>query len=180
MDQLIFQQIKNELINGSVKKGHPFKYFALGTLSGNIPCQRTVVLRKVQPNLQLLFYTDKRSPKVEQIHRNNTVSALFYHPKKMIQLQVEGKADIKENPEMLRKIWKSIPAKSRKDYTTVLPPGIKIDQPDGIEYLTESDHFCMVEIQPTRIEYLKLKQPYHLRVEFLKMEGEWSGTFLIP
>lgn len=180
MDQLILQQIKNELINGSVKKGHPFKYFTLGTLSGQIPRQRTVVLRKVQPGLNLLFYTDKRSAKVKQIQANNTVSALFYHPKNMIQLQLEGKANVKQNPEMLRKIWKSIPAKAKKDYTSVLPPGVKTENPEELEYLTEQNYFCMVEIQPTRIEYLKLKQPYHLRVEFLKTDGDWSGTFLIP
>jgi pyridoxine/pyridoxamine 5'-phosphate oxidase len=180
LDKIIFQQIKNELLNGSVKKGHPFKYFTLSTLHQGQPRQRTVVLRKVQPGPQLLFYTDRRSSKVEQIKQNPNVSALFYHPKKMMQLQIGGRADIKENPEMLRKIWKSIPAKAKKDYTTVLPPGVKTDNPDELEYLTEQNHFCMVEIQPTRIEYLKLNQPYHLRLEFLKTGGEWDGTFLIP
>lgn len=180
MDQLILQQIKNELINGSVKRGHPFKYFSLGTLSGQIPQQRTVVLRKVQPNLKLLFYTDKRSAKVQQIETNNTVSALFYHPKKMVQIQIEGKADIKENPEMLRKIWKSIPEKSKRDYTSILPPGVETEHPDNLEYLTENNHFCMVEIQPYRIEYLKLKQPHHLRVKFIKSGKDWNGSYLIP
>jgi len=180
LDKLIFQQIKNELVNGSVKKGHPFKYFTLGSLWKGQPRQRTVVLRKVQPGPQLLFYTDKRSSKITQIKQNPNVSALFYHPKKMIQIQIEGRAHIKENPEMLRKIWKSIPQKAKKDYTTVLPPGVKNENPDELEYLTEQNYFCMVEIQPTRIEYLKLNQPYHIRVEFVKLGEEWSGTFLIP
>lgn len=180
MEKLVFQQIKNEIINGSVKKGHPFKYFTLSTIWNEKPRQRTVVLRKVQPNLHLLFYTDKRSSKVEQIKQNPIVSALFYHPKKMIQLQVEGKASVKENPEMLRKIWKSIPAKAKKDYTTVLPPGVKAEHPEDLEYLTENNYFCMVEIQPTRIEYLKLGQPHHLRVEYVRSGNEWDGTFLIP
>ena len=180
MDQLVLQQIKNELIKGSVKRGHPFKYFTLGTLWNEKPRQRTVVLRKVQPNLQLLFYTDKRSSKVEQVKQNPTISALFYHPKKMVQLQVEGIASVKENPEMLQKIWKSIPAKARRDYTTILPPGVKTENPEELEYLSEQNHFCMVEIQPTRMEYLKLGQPHHLRVEFLKSGNDWSGNFLIP
>lgn len=176
----MLQQIKNELVNGSVKKGHPFKYFTLSTIWHENPRQRTVVLRKVQPNLHLLFYTDKRSSKVEQIKQHPEVSALFYHPKKMVQLQVEGRASVKENPEMLRKLWKSIPAKAKKDYTTVLPPGVKTENPSALEYLTKDNYFCMVEIQPTRLEYLKLNQPHHLRVKFVKSGDTWDGTFLIP
>ena len=180
MDKLVFQQIKNELINGSIKKGHPFKYFTLSTLWNGRPRQRTVVLRKVQPDLQLLFYTDKRSSKVEQIKQNPNISALFYHPKKMVQLQVEGHAIVKENPEMLRKIWKSIPSTAKKDYTTVLSPGAKTESPSTLEYLTKNNYFCMVEIQPTRLEYLKLGQPHHLRILYSKENGNWSGVFLTP
>lgn len=180
MEKILFQQIKNELLNGSKKKGHPFKYFTLSTIWKEIPRQRTVVLRKVQPNLHLLFYTDKRSSKVEQILQNPKVSALFYHPKKMTQLQVEGKAIIKDNPEMLRKVWKSIPTKAQKDYTTVLPPGVRTENPSVLEYLTENNYFCMVEIQPIRLEFLKLGLPHHLRAEFVKSGDNWSGSFLIP
>ena len=180
MDKILFQQIKNELITGCEKKGHPYKYFTLATLWKGKPYQRTVVLRKVQPDLQLVFYTDKRSAKVEQLKKNPSVSALFYHPTKMIQLQVEGKATVKEHPEMLRKIWKSIPAKAKKDYTTVLPPGVKTERPEELECLTEDNFFCLVEIEPTRLEYLKLGQPHHLRVEYVKSGNTWEGTFLIP
>ena len=180
MDQLILQQIKNELINGSVKRGHPFKYITLGTLFGQIPHQRTVVLRKVQPNFHLLFYTDRRSAKVNQIKENSAVSALFYHPKKMIQLQIEGKAEIKENPELLQKIWKSIPDKSSRDYTTSFPPGTTNKNPEHIEYLVEDNHFCMVEIKPCHIEYLKLQRPYHHRIKFVRKGDDWNGTYLIP
>ncbi|MEO0570522.1 MAG: pyridoxamine 5'-phosphate oxidase family protein [Bacteroidota bacterium] len=180
MEKILFQQVKNELINGSVKKGHPFKYFTLSTIWKEIPRQRTVVLRKVQPHLQLVFYTDKRSSKVEHIKQNPMVSALFYHPKKMIQVQVEGKAVVMEHPEMLRKLWRSIPDKGKRDYTTALPPGAAIDNPSTLEYLTEDNYFCMVEIQPTRLEYLKLDRPHHIRMEFIKSGEDWDSSFLIP
>jgi len=180
LEKVVFQQIKNELINGSSKKGHPFKYFTLSTIWEGKPRQRTVVLRKVQPHLQLVFYTDKRSAKVEQIRQNPEISALFYHPKKMVQLQVEGLARIQENPEMLKKLWQSIPLGAKKDYTTVLPPGRATERPEELEYLTEDHYFCMVEIQPTRLEYLKLGRPHHLRAAFVPSGNEWNGTFLIP
>ncbi len=180
MDKILFQQIKSELVNGSVKKGHPFKYFTLGTLLNGIPQQRTVVLRKVQENLDLLFYTDKRSAKVAQIKENPHVSALFYHPKKLLQIQLQGKATVKENPELLRKIWKTIPEKMQRDYRTVLPPGVPTDAPEAIEYLSDHHHFCMIELEPNTLSYLKLNRPHHLRVRYTRHQNDWEGTFLIP
>lgn len=180
MQQLIFQQIKNELVNGSVKKGHPFKYFAFGTVEDNNPRLRTVVLRKVYPDMTLLFYTDERSKKVAQIQNENRVCALFYHPKKLIQVQIEGLAHIQENPEMLRRIWQNIPPSSKKDYTSVFPPGLPINGHENVEYLSDQHHFCMIEIIPQRIEYLRLKRPNHIRLEFIKKDNDWKGNFLVP
>lgn len=180
MEEFILQNIEKELLSATKKKGHPFKYFTLATFSGQIPRQRIVVLRKVQTGLGLLFYTDSRSAKVKQLRQNNKVSALFYHPENMVQLQIEGRAYIKENPEMLQSIWKTIPQNARKDYTSVLPPGDKTANPGDLEYLGKKNHFCMVEIQSTRIEYLKLDRPHHLRVEFLKSGEAWRKTFLVP
>ncbi len=48
------------------------------------------------------------------------------------------------------------------------------------EYLKKENHFCVVEITPYRIEYLKLQQPEHLRVRFSKSQELWSGEFLVP
>jgi len=180
LDEFLLQNIENELINATIKKGHPFKYFTLATLSEQNPRQRTVVLRKVQRGLQMFFYTDNRSAKVKQIGENPRISALFYDPKKMVQLQIQGRAYISKNPEMLQKIWKSIPENARRDYTTARPPGDKTLDPEALEYLGEQNHFCMVEITPERVEYLKLGRPHHLRIEFLKSGETWRKTFLVP
>ncbi len=180
MQQLILQQVKNELINGSVKRGHPFKYFAFGATETGNPTLRTVVLRKVLPGMHLVFYTDQRSNKVQQILNNPNVSALFYHPRKLMQVQLQGTARIVTDPETLAQIWKVIPTNSRKDYTTQVAPGTEIKAPDEVEYLSASNHFCMVEIIPTTIEYLRLKRPNHIRVRFVRENDVWQGKFLVP
>ena len=180
MQQLILQQIKNELINGSVKRGHPFKYFAFGASESGNPTLRTVVLRKVLPGMHLVFYTDQRSNKIQQILENDNVSALFYHPRKLMQVQLQGKARMVTDPESLAQIWKVIPLSSRKDYTTHIAPGTVISSPEEVEYLSSNNHFCMVEIVPNSIEYLRLKRPNHIRVKFVRENENWNGKFLVP
>ncbi|MEM1339462.1 MAG: pyridoxamine 5'-phosphate oxidase family protein [Bacteroidota bacterium] len=180
MEQLIFQQIRNELINGSVKKKHPFRFFTFGTTSGDKPMLRTVVLRKTYPDLRLEFYTDERSQKVEQVVKNNQVAAIFYHPTKLLQLQIAGSANIISDPERISALWKTIPEHAQKDYTTSSAPGAQITTPDRVEYLRGNHHFCIVEIIPETIEYLRLKRPNHIRIKFQKPKGEWKGEFLVP
>ena len=180
MEQLIFQQLKNELVNGSIKKGHPFKFFTFGTVSGKKPVSRTVVLRKTHPDLRLVFYTDERSEKVKQLLSNNQVASVFYHPKKLLQLQIAGVAKIITDPESISTIWKTIPSHSKKDYTTASAPGSQITNPDDVEYLSGNHHFCMVEIVPHTIEYLRLKRPNHIRVKFVREKEQWKGQFLVP
>ncbi len=181
MEKLIFEQLKNELINGTVKKGHPFRYFSLATVSpNNEPRLRTVVLRKVTTDLELLFYTDRRSNKVDQLATNNNIAALFYHPKKLLQLQITGKTTFINDGQTLKSIWNGIPLNSRKDYTTADAPGSLLNNPDQVDYLTDGNHFCVVKIIPSSIEYLRLKRPHHIRMDFTRKNQEWSGQFLVP
>jgi pyridoxine/pyridoxamine 5'-phosphate oxidase len=180
MIEEVFKSVQNELINGTSKKGHPFRYFTLATIENNIPQQRTVVLRKVNPELELLFYTDRRSNKIQHLLANSNVSALFYHPKKLLQLKMEGTAEIIDDVKIIKSLWNGIPLKSRKDYTTQDAPGSPLKNPDEIDYLTEENHFCIVRIIPKKIEYLRLKRPNHIRAVFKKESTNWNSDFLVP
>jgi len=179
MELQFIEELKRELINGYAKKGHPFRYFSLATVDGQGPVQRTVVLRKLLPDLRLVVYTDSRSEKVQQLEAKNAVSALFYHPKKLLQLRIQGKVEFPEGEE-LEHLWKHIPENSRKDYTTVIAPGTSIQNPDHVDYNPEKSHFKVLHIVPETIEYLQLKRPNHLRILFTKEQSNWTGQFLVP
>lgn len=176
----IFQQLENELIDGCKKNGHPFRFFSFGTYAEKFPSLRTVVLRKVQDDLSLIFYADVRSEKIRQIQANLNCCALFYHPGKMIQVKVEGIAEINSEDIDLEEIWKSIPNHSKKDYTTISDPGSKLNQPEDVQYLDRSNNFCTITIKPQRFEYLKIGHPNHTRAEFIKDNLDWKGQFLVP
>lgn len=181
MIQDFLVEAKTELQKGIVVKGHPFRYATLATISEDgKPRLRNVVLRKVLDNLNLIFYTDRRSKKVEHIQENQEVSMLFYHPKLMLQLSISGTATLVEDKNRLQTYWNGIPLHSRKDYTTDSAPGSYQKNPDEVQYLNEEHHFCIVEIVPNSIEYLKLKRPNHIRASFTKAEQDWDGTFLVP
>ncbi|MGB5269298.1 pyridoxamine 5'-phosphate oxidase family protein [Eudoraea sp.] len=177
----IFKDLKEELKKGSTQKSHPFRYFTLGTVGlDRLTRQRTLVLRKVSDELLLSFYTDFRSKKIIHIKENNKVGVLFYNPEKLLQIKIEGIATIIKGKAIEETYNNGVPEKARKGYTTAMAPGTPLEDPAVIEYLKKENHFCVVEITPFKIEYLKLQEPEHLRVRFSKRQELWSGEFLVP
>ncbi|WP_094968245.1 pyridoxamine 5'-phosphate oxidase family protein [Winogradskyella aurantia] len=180
LEESFFKVIKAELINGTVKKRHPFRYFSLATLSQGVPRQRTVVLRKMTTDLSLIVYTDTRSQKVMDIKNNPEVSALFYHPKKLMQITIIGEAQFVTDKQVVQQHWSSISNTSRRDYITTLAPGTSIKQPDAVDYNAQDYNFTVLQIVPNRIEYLQLKRPNHLRIAYTKKNTSWKGQFMVP
>lgn len=181
MTDTIFEELRTELKLGSTRKDHPFRYCTLATVGlDRMARLRTVVLRGITDDFIFSIYTDKRSKKVVHIKENRNVSMLFYHPEKLMQLKIEGTAVINRDPEVLARLWKKVGSPAKKDYTTTLAPGSTLEHPDRLEYLNDQDHFCLLEIHPFKIEYLKLKTPHHLRVRYSRLETGWKGEYLVP
>ncbi|MFT7071239.1 pyridoxamine 5'-phosphate oxidase family protein [Patiriisocius sp. Uisw_017] len=180
MKNQLLEEAKRELVNGHSKKRHPFRYFALATNENGKPRQRTVVLRKTLLDLSLVFYTDSRTQKIRDFQNNSEFSALFYNPKKLLQIRVVGKAELITDKEQIATYWHTIQESSRKDYTTNRTPGTPIKNPDDVAYKSKENYFCPVKLIPNTIEYLRLKRPNHLRVLFSRMDTDWSGEFLVP
>lgn len=180
MKNLILEEVKQELVSGPSKKRHPFRYFTLATLKNGEPKQRTVVLRKTLADLSLVFYTDKRTEKIKELQSNAKFSALFYHPKKLLQIRVEGKAELIKDADEIAKYWHTVQQASRKDYTSSKAPGTPINNPEEVAYESEENYFCPVKLVPNSIEYLQLKRPNHVRVLFSKTDKDWFSEFLVP
>ncbi|MFK7834276.1 MAG: pyridoxamine 5'-phosphate oxidase family protein [Winogradskyella sp.] len=180
MTNQFLEEAKRELINGHSKKRHPFRYFVLATNSNAKPTQRTVVLRKTLPDLSLVFYTDSRTQKLIDLKNNSAFSALFYHPKKLMQLRIEGQTELITDTDQIATYWHTVQEASKNDYTTQLPPGTPIQNPDDVNYQSDDNYFCPVKLVPTRIEYLRLKRPNHLRILFTKNDMDWLSEFLVP
>ena len=181
MPDAIFEKIKQELIKGTQKKGHYFRYFTLATIGvDKFARLRLVALRNVSEDLKLTFFTDKRTKKVLHIKENNRVSLLFYHHKKMIQLRIEGLARVNNDQFKIKQTWDAISDESRKDYISKDAPGSSLKNNAALEFLKEGDFFSIVEIEPFRIEYLKLKRSGHTKIKFQRSEKGWTSEYLVP
>ncbi|MGJ8738212.1 pyridoxamine 5'-phosphate oxidase family protein [Zobellia laminariae] len=181
MTSTFWDETLTEIKKGITERGHPFRFFTLATIDqSGAPSQRTVVFRHFNDNLSLVFYTDERSQKVQEIGKTRAISLLFYHPENLLQITIQGKASVITDPEVLKEYWSAVPDGNKKDYTTNIAPGSTMKNPDALEYLNGDHHFCAIQIEPNSIEYLKLKRPNHIRVLFTKVNTSWEGKFLAP
>lgn len=181
MFKSFLEEIKNEMHKGYSTKVHPFKLLTLGTINHEqLPEQRIVVLRNSNEDLKLTFFTDLRSKKIEHIQNNPIVSAHCYHPQKRLQLTFRAKAMLEKDEDVIQNLWDKLRPNNRKDYNTKQLPGSLIQEPSDVEYLNHQNNFCVVHLNPTKIEYLKLNQPQHLRIVFEKGGNGWDGQFLVP
>lgn len=181
MTHPFFEELRTELLRGVTEKDHPFRYCTMATVGlDRMARLRTVKVRNIDDKMVFSIYTDKRSKKIIHLKENNLVSMLFFHPRKMLQIKVEGMALIKKDPDVLKPLWKGIDTTAKKDYRTTMAPGSVVDSPRQVEYLKEEDFFCLLEIHPFKIEYLKLKSPNHLRIRFSMRDDAWRGEFLVP
>lgn len=181
MTQITFSSITEDLKKASQTIGHPFRYFTLATTDSNgTPRLRTLVLREVDEQLNLIAYTDKRSTKVTHINKYNIVGLLFFDHDRLIQLSIRAKAQIITDQDILRNTWAKIPQKSRKEYMTEMAPGKEIKTPEKIDFLKEKHFFTMIKLTPHKIEYLGLNRPNNIRILFKNENGEWVPNYLVP
>lgn len=98
----------------------------------------------------------------------------------MLQLKIDGTAIIKNEEAIKQKTWSVLHPNAKKDYTTQLAPGSFIENPNKLDYLTNSHFFIAIDIIPSTIEYLKIEKPHHTRVLFSNEENSWKSNFMVP
>lgn len=176
----IWQTLIHEVQRGTLDSKHPFRYLTVATAGNQFPQVRTVVLRQLTTDLELVVYTDLRSSKVQELLAVPRVSLLFYHPKKQVQVRVKALATIHVEDELAQVNWKLIPERSRSAYQSKLGPGTRIATPsDGWEFSPDHSNFAVLKFSPLSMEVLQLARKGHLRVQFDLASG-WQGTWLVP
>lgn len=168
--------VKNRVRESVTDAGHPFRYVTLATVDKyNSPQQRIVVLRNFAKDSEFTIYTDSRSGKVNQITENDSVSLLFYDNDKRLQLRATGSAEIIKTGEEYNRNWKNNGSKNPRSYTSVVPPGREIKNPEEAYHwdLKSSLNFCLIRVRATRMEFLQLDGAEHIRAEkIIRDRGE--------
>ena len=178
----VWQNLKHELNRGALDKKHPFRNVVLGT-DANWPNLRYVVLRQVSEALHLLFYTDLRSRKVEEINHNGRSSVLLYHPSKKVQIRMQGHAQVHAADALSAEHWKNIQGAGKKAYGPLVSPGTEIREPAEAHQWPEDidgNLFAVIEFTPTLMDVLQLNRMSHLRAQFEHKENDWRKCWVAP
>ncbi|NJO02500.1 MAG: hypothetical protein HC880_13135 [Bacteroidia bacterium] len=155
---------------------------------------RTVVLRKVIiPERKLLFHSDRRSAKIQEIEADPQLSWLFYDNRRKIQLRLAGRAQIHRDDALADQIWQESGLGSRKLYlatqapATVLPePGDAMPKELTEERLNEADvapgwvHFSVVVTKIHFADWLYLGANGHRRARFVWQAGHIERDWISP
>ena len=176
----LYLETINLLANGASSRTSEFHQFVFSSLNVDQVQSRYVVLRNfIEEDHNLIFFTDKRSPKVNAILKNSRTECLFYDNVKKIQLRIKTQSYILNDKKKIREYWEKIPLVSRQSYSTKLPPstvinGEKIDPINGLSF--EEDNFeednneksffnfCVIENYIKGIDFLSLTSLPHKRI----------------
>jgi len=159
---------------------HPMRAPTVITTAQNIPNARTMILRDVTSS-SLIFFTDKRSPKIQDIKSNPNTTIHCYDAKKKLQLRIRAQTCLLEDHPN-RNRWRSMGLNRFQDYGSALSPGTAIEEtassPASLEIAREN--FCILCANVTAIELLKLSRDGHQRVEWIVKNDLWTLTHLVP
>lgn len=174
--------IWKSLQRGSVDGKHPFRYLYLATAGTEGPQQRTVVLRQVDiPSQRLFFYSDWRTQKIRDLRQNAEASILAYHPKKMLQVRLNGSISLHQDDALAAEHWAKIPEGRQSDYNSQQAPGSPLKDPKDIPRSSEAQgNFVVLEFEAQLLDALQLSREGHRRLRFERQGGDWQGGFVVP
>lgn len=160
------------------------------------PQVRTVVIRKfLIAERTLIFHTDTRSPKIEEIENDARISWLFYHPNEKMQFRISGIASIHKDQtnELKKDRWKATWNFGRRCYMGAAPSRIVEEPSSGMpeeiqkrEPTTEESeigfpNFTVVSTKISTIDCLELQVTGHRRSLFKWNEkDELEANWLTP
>jgi len=191
---LLLNDIWEMLKEGVEKSKSDFHLATFCTISKDKPKNRTVVLRRVirERNI-LIFHTDKRSGKIYEINSNPNISWLFYSHSNKVQLRLEGEAVIYSSGKLFEDQWNSTALMSKKCYLIDHTPSSILKHPEV--YLNSYSHFNNISIEDSQIgkenfavietkinsiDWLYLKSSGHIRAKFDLVNELTQGKWLVP
>ena len=152
---------------------------------------RVVVLRAYRAVAgELLWYTDRRSDKVQQLATDPTCGLLFYHAAHRTQLRLQASVREVRDETVRRARWDGVGQSARANYATAAAPGAPqpaatTDLPDGFPALDEAavarayGNFAIYACTYGRADFLQLLDVGAYRARWSGCDG-WGFTFVTP
>jgi len=155
-----------ELAAAPRDKQHEWRLAVMATVDGDRADARSIVLRDVETRTRsLIFYTDARSPKVQQFEAHPQGTLVLWSSRLGWQLRLRVSLALEASGLAVSSRWarlKMTPA--AHDYLSPLPPGSTVDRPT-VERGTR-EHFAVVTATVSAIDWLELHADGHRRALF--------------
>ena len=171
-----FLSFVDQKLNESLKDGtHPFHEFSLATSSANKVQQRMVVMRRWSlTRRSIIFHTDLRSPKIDQIKSNPDVSLLFYSKSDRLQLRFNAFAHVHTNDRLAEALFDDASDSQKECYAYPFQPSTVISSVSKEILLEENqgskinpkDHFAVVVCNFSELDLLYLNRDSHIRLHY--------------
>lgn len=172
-----------QLIRGAADPKSAFHWPVLCT-AGPVPHGRVVVFRKFLPEeRQIILYTDARTQKVKDLEHQPVAECVFYDPRKSVQIRASGIVTVLTSGNDRDQHFQALRPDRRGDYSTQLAPGQPVDLIEQAS-VTDPDlaeqNFCLIRIQVTSIDWLKLDRSGHARARFYWRSDEVTRQWSVP
>ncbi|NML15101.1 pyridoxamine 5'-phosphate oxidase family protein [Azohydromonas caseinilytica] len=179
MDQLLesLSDIENacwtELERASAERGHPWRTMSLATTDGREAHARSVILREVDREArELLFFTDARSSKVQQIAQFPRGTLLVWSPQLGWQLRLRVTLEVETAGLAVSSRWAQLKlTPAAQDYLSPLPPGTPLAQTTPER--ASRGHFALVHAQVRTMDWLELLPQGQRRACFDRNGYKW-------
>ncbi|WP_342646807.1 pyridoxamine 5'-phosphate oxidase family protein [Mucilaginibacter sp. CSA2-8R] len=169
------------------------RYITVCNFAKGYPNAYTVVLREALPNEnQIIFHTDIRSEKVNEIKSNSSITIVYYDDADYIQIILKAEATIHYQDDIARQQWQQSGFKSRRNYLTQQAPSSPLNEEgNGLEYLGDKkfddndasgyENFAVVVLTINFLEYLQLNKEGNRRARFkVDQKNIWMGEWVTP
>jgi hypothetical protein len=162
-----------ELERAARERGHGWRVMTLATVEGQEAQARSVIVREVDSAArQVTFYTDDRSPKLQQIQHHPQGTLLAWCPRLSWQLRLRVHLSRETGLANVQARWSRLHGTpAAQDYLSPLAPG----EPLGSEADERGsrEHFAIVNAQVTSADWLELHPQGHRRVLFGPGGPQW-------
>ena len=175
--QKIRQQIWKELGRASQDRHHAWRTPVLATVGvGCAVNARTVVLRGVDVASQTLqIFTDRRSPKVQEIIDQPMAMFVFWSARLNWQLRVRVCVANQTSGSQVEAHWQRVQqTAAAADYLGALAPGSPC--PETLSALTlpqQNNNFTLLVAQVLEIDWLELGRAGHRRARLQQNTWQW-------
>lgn len=181
--ETILNQCWSAFSLGVEEANSPWRLPVVGTTGSTGAELRTVVLREADEDRRsLVFHTDARSRKVNELEESGHAAWLFFDPQSGVQIRARSRVAMHLDDELTRKLWECMPQHARGNYSNSQSPGEPtVARPETSLCDEEAFlNFVVVECEVVFLDWLQISKNGHQRAQFSWDGHTWIGVSVAP